>query len=107
YPRIRIIFGGGSSYRDPLDIEVEEFIAVKGVKARGKRLTNYEVGSLEELEPLRQPEEEEEEMVEDIEPSEMPEEPETEPAEEEEADPDAGKTEDEIRDELNGQLRLF
>jgi topoisomerase-4 subunit A len=29
---------------------------VKGYKAKGKRLSNYVVGAVEELEPLRQPE---------------------------------------------------
>ena len=35
---------------------MESFIGVKGLKAKGKRINNqWEVGEVEELEPLRQP----------------------------------------------------
>ena len=103
YPRLRITFGGGSSYREPIEIDVEEFIAVKGVKARGKRLTNYEVGGIEELEPERK--DPPAAPPKDAEPdSDVPEDaPDNAPDDTSEPE----KTEDEIRDELNGQLRLF
>lgn len=119
YPRIRVVFGGSSNYREPLEMEVDEFIALKGVKARGKRLTNFEVSTIEELEPLREPDPEPEPVAEDSSASDEnagvapdvattvdteTEEPQQTP---ENLDPDSGKTEDEIRDELNGQLRLF
>jgi topoisomerase-4 subunit A len=51
-----VTFGGGDSFREAIEIDAEEFIGVKGYKAKGKRLSNYEVGAVEELEPLRQPE---------------------------------------------------
>ena len=53
YPRLSVKFGGADAFRDPLEIDVEQFIAVKGFKAKGKRLTNNEVECIEELEPLR------------------------------------------------------
>ena len=56
YPRIKVVFGGGDSFREAIEIDAEEFIGVKSYKAKGKRLSNYVVGELEELEPLRQPE---------------------------------------------------
>ena len=56
YPRIRITFGGNDAFRDPMEVDAEQFISVKGFKARGKRLTTWSVESIEELEPLRQPE---------------------------------------------------
>ena len=56
YPRLEVVFGGADAIRPQLEIEAEEFIAVKGYKAKGKRLSNYEVASVTELEPLRQPE---------------------------------------------------
>jgi topoisomerase-4 subunit A len=56
YPRIKVVFGGGDSFREAIEIDAEEFIGVKGYKAKGKRLSNYVVGAVEELEPLRQPE---------------------------------------------------
>jgi topoisomerase-4 subunit A len=56
YPRLKVTFGGGDSFREAIEIDAEEFIAVKGYKAKGKRLSNYVVAEVEELEPLRQPE---------------------------------------------------
>ncbi|SFK64347.1 DNA topoisomerase IV subunit A [Porphyromonadaceae bacterium KH3CP3RA] len=60
YPRVKAIFGGHDDFREPLEIDVEEFIGVKSYKAKGKRISNYEVVEVEELEPLRFPEPEEE-----------------------------------------------
>jgi topoisomerase-4 subunit A len=56
YPRLKVVFGGGDSFREAIEIDAEEFIGVKSYKAKGKRLSNYVVGEVEELEPLRQPE---------------------------------------------------
>lgn len=56
YPRFEVIFGGADSFRDPLVIDADEFIAVKGFKAKGKRLTTHTVKTVNELEPLRFPE---------------------------------------------------
>jgi len=94
YPRLRITFGGHDSVREPMEIEVEEFIAVKGFKAKGKRLTTWQVDTIEEIEPLRKPEPE-------------PENDGADEVEEENLDPDAGKSEQEVIDEITGQLRLF
>jgi topoisomerase-4 subunit A len=52
YPRLEIRFGGKNKDRDSEIIEVAEFIGIKSYKARGKRLSNYEVKVVEELEPL-------------------------------------------------------
>ena len=56
YPRLRVTFGGADDFRDPLEVEVADFIGCKSFKAKGKRLTTLEVAQIEELEPLRQPE---------------------------------------------------
>jgi len=52
YPRIETTFGGNDKLREKEIIDVAEFIAEKGVKAKGKRLTNYQVAKIKELEPL-------------------------------------------------------
>ncbi|WP_423126286.1 DNA gyrase/topoisomerase IV subunit A [Gaoshiqia sp. Z1-71] len=52
YPRLEIEFGGKNAQRENEIIEVSEFIGVKSYKARGKRLTNYEVENIKELEPV-------------------------------------------------------
>ena len=43
YPRIRVSFGGADAVREPMEIDAESFIAVKGIKAHGKRVTTYEI----------------------------------------------------------------
>ena len=53
YPRFEVRFGGHDSYREPLEIDAEEFIGVKSFKAKGKRIATYDVGQILELEPLR------------------------------------------------------
>ena len=56
YPRIKVVFGGSDKERAPMEIDVEEFVAIKGFKAKGKRITTWHVDHVEELEPTRQPE---------------------------------------------------
>ena len=94
YPRIQLTYGGNDAFRGSEEIDAEQFIAVKGYKAKGKRLTTYALESITELEPTRFPEE-------------LPESQETSDNPEENLDPDAGKSEQQIRDEITGQLRLF
>ena len=43
--------GGGDAFREPFVIDAEEFIGVKTFKAKGKRVTNWEVASITEVEP--------------------------------------------------------
>ena len=95
YPRLQVTYGGADAFRGREEIDAEQFIAVKGYKAKGKRLTTYALESIEELEPTRFPEPTAETTDADNE------------TEEEDLDPDAGKSEQQIRDELTGQLNLF
>ena len=96
YPLIKVTYGGADEFRGAEEIDAEQFIAVKGFKAKGKRLSTYQIESIEELEPVRFPEEPE--------PQDSPEDADD---SEEDIDPDAGKSEQQVRDELTGQLRLF
>lgn len=52
HPRFQLKFGGGHKTRPAEVITAEDFIAVKGVKAKGKRLTTFVVAGITELEPL-------------------------------------------------------
>jgi topoisomerase-4 subunit A len=92
YPRIEVIFGGHDAFRDPLIIDVEDFIAIKGFKAKGKRISTFTVKEIREIEPERLPE---------------PEKTETHPSnvdiEPEEDEPAFS----ELRDQIMGQQRLF
>lgn len=53
YPRISVSFGGADSFRDMLVLEIADFIGVKSYRAKGKRLTTYQVEQITELEPVR------------------------------------------------------
>ncbi|GHT12225.1 DNA topoisomerase IV subunit A [Bacteroidia bacterium] len=92
YPRFEVSFGGNDAFRETLVIDVEEFIGVKSLKAKGKRVATYEVANIREVEPIRFPEPTEEDLPQpdiDIEP--------------EEDDKPIG----ELLDEITGQQRLF
>ena len=52
YPRLQINFGGKHAKRAPEIIDVAAFIGVKSDKAKGKRLTSFEVKEIVELDPL-------------------------------------------------------
>ncbi len=52
YPRLELTFGGKNAERENEIIEVAEFIGVKSWKAKGKRLSNYEVNNIKEIEPI-------------------------------------------------------
>ncbi len=92
--RFEITFGGHDSFREPMVIEATNFIAVKSSKARGKRLTTWQLDNVTELEPTEMPEEQNIEQEDGT----IINEPEI-------LEPD--RSDDEIRDEINGQERLF
>lgn len=94
YPRILVTYGGADEFRGSEEIDVEQFIAVKGYKAKGKRLTTYQIASITELEPTRLPDPPKEDEADETE-------------EEENLDPDAGKSQQQVIDELTGQQTLF
>lgn len=96
YPRLEVIFGGHDSFREKLIIDADEFIAVKGFKAKGKRISTFNIEAINELEPVRFPEEKQEANEGDDETDEI-----------ENLDPDNGKSEDDIIDEITGQMKLF
>ena len=98
YPLIRVVFGGNDAYRDPMEIDAEQFIAVKGFKAKGKRISTWAINSIEELEPLRFPEPEEPNNLETPDIPETPDTPET---------PAPPSTPSDIYKEEDGQLSLF
>jgi topoisomerase-4 subunit A len=64
YPRLEIEFGGKNSDRENEIIEVAEFIGVKSSKAKGKRLSNYNIDNIKELEPEIKDEDEKPENIE-------------------------------------------
>ena len=105
FPRILITYGGADASRGTEEVDAEQFVGVKGFKAKGKRLTTWTVDKIEELEPTRFPEKEkeEDENSDDDPQEENP----TMGNEEENLDPDAGKSQQQVIDEITGQLNLF
>ena len=106
YPRFSVKFGGGDEFREPLVIDADEFIAVKSFKAKGKRVSNYEIALVEEIEPREVPEEEmpEAPVVVDTEPEAeaVPETPATETKPQPAPEPPAP-----VLDKATGQWQLF
>ncbi|CAK7038433.1 MAG: DNA gyrase subunit A [Parabacteroides sp.] len=93
YPRMEVVFGGHDAFREPLVIDAEEFIGVKGFKARGKRLSTFDIETINELEPVRFA-------------------PAAQPAvegnkEDEDEDEEPDKSDSDILDEITGQMKLF
>ena len=58
-------FGGAHEDREKEIIDVSEFIAVKSYKAKGKRISTFEIKNIVEIEPLIREEEEEREEKEE------------------------------------------
>ena len=91
YPRYKVTFGGADEFREPMVVDAEEFIGAKSYKAKGKRITNYDIASIEEIEPREVPEDEA--SIVDI--------------EVEEVAKDDVINQNDVRDDLTGQKRLF
>ena len=96
--RFEVTFGGNDAFRPAMEIVASEFIAVKSFKAKGKRLTTFELGEVKELEPL------------DIDPQEEDIAPEADAQTDDQPDnieEIEERSDDEVRDELTGQQRIF
>lgn len=89
----RVTFAAPDDFRDPLEVDADEFIGTKSFKARGKRLTTYAIASVEELEPKE---------------IELPDEPAPDSQYADDAETAApDQSDDELRDEITGQHRMF
>lgn len=51
HPLFQITFGGNDEWRQAEMVDMTEFIAVKSIKAKGKRLTTYNVARIEDISP--------------------------------------------------------
>ncbi len=94
YPRVEVKFDGNDSFREALEIDVDEFISVKSFRAKGKRISTFHIGQLTELEPTRFPEPEPEETI-------------RQEAEEESPEDEDVVSDTDIIDDIIGQKRLF
>lgn len=65
HPRFEIVFGGRYENRPAEVIVADEFIAEKSYKARGKRVTTFDVKEIREIDPLVK--EDEQELNQDVE----------------------------------------
>lgn len=103
--RFEVKFGGADEFREPLIIDAIDFIAVKSFKAKGKRVTTYTIDSVTEIEPRETGLDDEEETPSsqsdssDMSDSSDPSDPSD--------DTYTERSDDEVRDEINGQERLF
>ena len=105
-PRLLLTFGGNDEFRGTLEVDVNEFALVKGYKAKGKRLTTFELAKLDEIE-TDEPVEEEKSQDCMTEVDGESDNTTVADAQEENLDPDAGKSKQQVIDEITGQLNLF
>ena len=56
HPQIEVTFGGKYEHRFPETIDAEEFIGKKGLQAKGKKASQYDIKALRFIEPLHKPE---------------------------------------------------
>lgn len=94
YARIEAVFGGHDSFRESLVLDAEEFISVKGFKAKGKRISTFDIETINELEPIRTsaPQQSGENTPDD---------------DDEEVEEEEEKSDSDIIDEITGQMKLF
>lgn len=93
----RITFAAPDDFREPATVDADGFIGIKSFKARGKRLTTWKLAAVEELEPKEMPEDSAAAVPASTDAEEVSED--TAPAQD--------SSDDEMRDELTGQQRLF
>ena len=105
-PRLLLTFGGNDEFRGTLEVDVNEFALVKGYKAKGKRLTTFELAKLDEIE-TDEPMEEEKSQDDMTEADGESDNTTVADGQEENLDPDAGKSKQQVIDEITGQLNLF
>ena len=55
FPRLLVTMGGNDEFREPMEVDAEEFVGVKSFRAKGKRITTLNIAKVEELEPTRFP----------------------------------------------------
>lgn len=97
--RVEVTFGGDDSFRPAMEVIAREFVAVKSFRAKGKRLTTWQLDTIRELEPLPDSRySDESDRSEQPDPSE--------PSDTQEA-VEADRSDEEVRDEIIGQNRLF
>ncbi len=91
----KVSFAAPDDFREPMVVDAEEFIAVKSFKAKGKRLTTYAVAAVEELEPkpVAETDEDVEAQITDVDDNDL--------------EIEEDRSDDEVRDEITGQQRIF
>lgn len=97
FPQLLVTFGGKNSSREPETIDVEQFIGQKSFRARGKKVSSYEIADIKFIEPLEK---------------EIPKEEEEEPASEPDSEPDSenrAKNPETVVEtwDINGEPTLF
>ena len=93
--RFVVTFGGKDKEHEPMEVVAADFVGVKSCKAKGKRLSNLKIAKIEEVEPVE---------VEDAEDADVDDAPDTDAPDAPDFDE---RSDEEIRDEINGQERLF
>lgn len=100
--RFEVTFGGNDAFREPMIVDAAEFIGTKSFKAKGKRLTTFAIGEIREIAPDLVAAADEDDALQSE-------------AQTVDTEYDNGvvgeerenQSDDELRDEINGQQRIF
>ena len=104
HPKILITYGGDDAGHGTEEVLAEPFVGVKGFKAKGKRLTTLTVEKIEEVET---PYDEVDDALPDAADEGAAEEKVETAVAAPDLDPDRGKSQQQVIDEITGQLNLF
>lgn len=66
HAQLLMTFGGADEVRPAVEIDAEEFIGLKSFKAKGKRLTQYTLSTIEDITPEPEPQPEEGPEISDL-----------------------------------------
>lgn len=92
--RFSLTFAAPDDFREALTVEAASFVSVKSLKAKGKRITAWNVAEIVELEPDNT-----------VEVTQTLPEEDSQPIDQVETEPE--RSDSEVRDEITGQQRLF
>ena len=101
HPKFLVSYGGDDAAHGTEEVAGETFVGVKGYKAKGKRLTTLAVEKVEEVETPY------DDTPESTQPETVPTEDGSATEDHANLDPDLGKSQQQVIDEITGQLNLF
>ncbi|MGM9804453.1 MAG: DNA gyrase/topoisomerase IV subunit A [Muribaculaceae bacterium] len=100
YPRFEVRFGGDDAQREPVVIDAAEYIGVKSFKAKGKRVSNFVIDTITQIESRADDDADDDSLQ-------SAPQPDIDDVDVETVEHDAVIDQGAVRDALTGQMRIF